>query len=236
MAQQYQPAYFQPPAKQGNGFGVTALVIGIISVVVSVIPILGFVTFVLGPLAIIFGIVGVVQANKPKGMAITGMVLGAASIVIAAIITVAFFGAVSSTSSEATSPQPLTSNVPVESDLADSEASDPAPVVPAPAIAVDAAQLLEDFEANEAAADLKYVGQTLEVTGSVKGVDTEFLDDAKYIVQLGDGSEFSFTSVNCTDVPTDQAAAVVSDSTITIRGVFEDGGSLGVDLKDCVVL
>lgn len=76
----------------------------------------------------------------------------------------------------------------------------------------------------------------LEVAGAVSKVDTEFLDDTKYVVRIDDGAEFSFTTVNCNDVPTDQAAAAVPDTDITIRGIFEDGGDLGIELRDCVVL
>src|SRR5690606_20806458 len=50
----------QPAPKQGNGFGVTALVLGIIALVLGFIPIINFVAFVLAPLAIIFAIVGLV--------------------------------------------------------------------------------------------------------------------------------------------------------------------------------
>lgn len=225
LVQQYRPAYYQPPAK-GNGFGVAALVIGIVGLVISVIPILGFAAFILGPIAIIFGIVGVVQTHRPKGMAVTGMVLGLISIIVSAVITTAFFGAMGSDEGEVAS-QPAESGAP----------SNPAATEAGPGVlAVEATQLLEEFDANEASADVKYAGKVLEVTGNVNGVDTEFLDDTKYVVQLDDGSEFSFATVNCNDVPTDQAAAVTPDSTITIRGNFDDGGDLGIELNDCVVL
>lgn len=229
MAQQYYPPQYvqQQPAKQGNGFGVTALVLGIIGLVVSVIPILGFLAFVLGPLALIFGLVGVLQSNRPKGMAITGMVLGVISVILAAVVASAFFSALTPPSEGARPSQAIPSGSPSGS------AETPEAVE---VIAVEAAQLLEEFEANEAAGDQTYAGRILEVTGTVRGVDTELIDDTKYIVQLDDGSEFSFTSVNCTDVPTDQAVAAVAGSTVTIRGMFEDGGSLGVNLMDCVVL
>ncbi|MGV0110554.1 OB-fold protein [Arthrobacter sp. CP30] len=221
MAQQYQPAYYQPPVKQGNGFGVTALVLGIVAIVASIIPILGIAAFILGPLAVIFGIVGLTRAHKPKGTSITGLVLGILSIIIAATVTSVFFGAMSTAMEEGTSG--------VSQDGA-------APPADAKAMTVEAATLLADFEGNEAAADAKYSGQVLEVAGSVSKVDTEFLDDTKYVVRIDDGAEFSFTTVNCNDVPTDQAAAAVPDTDITIRGTFEDGGDLGIELMDCVVL
>jgi hypothetical protein len=117
----------------------------------------------------------------------------------------------------------------------------PAAAAPAQAAApevmqVEAAQLLADFDSNEAAADLKYKGKVLQVTGHVDKVDTEVLNDDQYVVQLDDGSEYSFLHVNCNDISATQAAAVLPDSTITVRGTFKDGGDLGIEIKDCQVL
>ncbi|HLU29438.1 MAG TPA: hypothetical protein VKZ65_13435 [Glycomyces sp.] len=75
----------QPAPKQGNGFGVTALVLGIIALVLGFIPIINFVAFVLAPLAIIFAIVGLVVGNKRgsgKGLSITGLITGILSLVV----------------------------------------------------------------------------------------------------------------------------------------------------------
>lgn len=57
-----------------------------------------------------------------------------------------------------------------------------------------------------------------------------------YVVRLDDGSPYSIISVNCNDVEAAQAAAVVPDSTVTVQGMFKDGGDLGVEIKDCRVL
>lgn len=95
---QYQPAPNpnagygyppQPPAPRGNGVGVAALVVGIVAIVVSLIPLLGMVAFFLGPIAVILGVIGLFLKNRKKGMAITGIILGVLSIVIAAIWTAA---------------------------------------------------------------------------------------------------------------------------------------------------
>ncbi|MFC7847078.1 hypothetical protein ACFUTU_01230 [Arthrobacter sp. NPDC057388] len=137
-----------------------------------------------------------------------------------------------------------------ETSAAAAPAQKPAPAqavapaqTPAPAktaapkpVSVEAAQLLADFEGNEAAADVKYKGKVLQVTGHVAKVDTEFLDKDQYVVRLDDGSQYSIISVNCNDVASAQAAAVVPDSTVTVQGTFKDGGDLGVEIKDCRVL
>lgn len=91
-----QPGYggpgFPPPlppqGRQSNGLGITALVLGILALLASLIPFVGFIAFILGPLAILFGILGLaLRRNAGKGTSITGMVLGAASIVVALVVT-----------------------------------------------------------------------------------------------------------------------------------------------------
>ncbi|MEZ2370377.1 DUF308 domain-containing protein [Arthrobacter sp. RCC_34] len=82
------PPPLPPQGKQSNGLGVTALVLGILALLASLIPFVGFIAFILGPLAILFGILGLaLRRNAGKGTSITGMVLGAASIVVALVVT-----------------------------------------------------------------------------------------------------------------------------------------------------
>lgn len=93
------PAPVQPesvPPVRGNGFGITALVLGIVAVVFSFIPVMGVVAFVLGPLAVLFGIIGATRKIARKGAAVAGLVLGILSIVIAAIWLAVLSAAVSS--------------------------------------------------------------------------------------------------------------------------------------------
>ncbi|MHA7222836.1 TrbL/VirB6 family protein [Arthrobacter sp. RHLT1-20] len=84
------------PAPRGNGWGVAALVLGIVAVVFSFIPVMGAVAFVLGPLAVLFGIIGATRKFAKKGTAVAGLVLGILSIVIAAIWMAVLSAAVSS--------------------------------------------------------------------------------------------------------------------------------------------
>lgn len=90
------PGYTQP--LKGNGFGTAALVLGIISIVFSIIPVVGFIAFILGPLALIFGAIGVTRKFTKKGTSITGLVLGALSIIIAIIVTAVLAAAANSVS------------------------------------------------------------------------------------------------------------------------------------------
>ncbi|KRE78292.1 DUF308 domain-containing protein [Arthrobacter sp. Soil763] len=84
------------PAQRGNGWGVAALVIGIVAVVFSFIPVMGVIAFILGPLAVLFGIIGATRKFAKKGSAIAGLVLGVLAIVIAAIWMAVVSAAVSS--------------------------------------------------------------------------------------------------------------------------------------------
>lgn len=76
------------PVNTSNGFGITALVLGIVAVVIAFIPIMGMGAFFLGPLAIIFGIIGLMRKGRRRGTSIAGLVLGVVGVIIAIIVTV----------------------------------------------------------------------------------------------------------------------------------------------------
>jgi len=88
---QYQPApaAHGAPVRPLNGFGVTALVLGIIGSLSGIPMFLFWLAGPLGLLALIFGIAGTSRVKKGratnKGVAITGTVLGVLSLVLAII-------------------------------------------------------------------------------------------------------------------------------------------------------
>lgn len=94
------PAPGPAPIKQGNGFGITALILGIIAIIFSFIPLVGMVSFFVGGLAVIFAIIGLTRKNRTKGMSIAGLILGVAGIVIAGIMTAVTAAFVSSVDTE----------------------------------------------------------------------------------------------------------------------------------------
>jgi hypothetical protein len=90
------PAPMQQPApvKQGNGFGVTALVLGLVGLIVfSWIPGVNlFTALPIAILAVVFGIVALAKAGsrggKGKGTGGTGLVTGLLAIVVAIAVNV----------------------------------------------------------------------------------------------------------------------------------------------------
>jgi hypothetical protein len=89
------------PAQQGNGFGVTALVLGIIGLILGVIPVINIFTGLpLGILAIIFGIVALVKAKsrggKGKGTGMTGLILGVLALIASVTVYFVLYSAVKS--------------------------------------------------------------------------------------------------------------------------------------------
>jgi hypothetical protein len=88
-AQPVQPVYTQHPTqmvypKKHSGFGVAALVLGIIAVIMSAIIIFYFIGIILGILAIIFGAVGYWGKWKDK-YGLAGFICGLVALILAII-------------------------------------------------------------------------------------------------------------------------------------------------------
>jgi len=95
MAYTPEPTH-EPEPKRGNGFAITALVLGIIAAVLAFIPVVNLVSFVLAIAAIVFGVVGLIASGRRrtgKGMSITGIVLGVIALVIAILMYTLVFNA-----------------------------------------------------------------------------------------------------------------------------------------------
>lgn len=93
----YAPAYppYPPPAPAGprNGFGVTALVCGLIGALFGLVIYLFAVTGILGIVAVVFGILGVGRARRGEatnlGVSVAGTVLGLVACVASVLGVVA---------------------------------------------------------------------------------------------------------------------------------------------------
>jgi lysylphosphatidylglycerol synthetase-like protein (DUF2156 family) len=81
----------------GQGMSTAALILGIFAVIVALIPcfLLGFISIFLGVLAMIFGVIGYMQAKKgnaPTTMPIVGLVLGFVATAFTLLWAIFFLG------------------------------------------------------------------------------------------------------------------------------------------------
>ena len=81
-----------PPARRRNGMGTAALVLGVVALVLVLLLIFSPLGAFLGLLAVIFGIVGIVRANRReadnRGQAVTGLVTGGLALVLGIFFTI----------------------------------------------------------------------------------------------------------------------------------------------------
>ena len=79
-AGQYPPGGYQAAPRRRNGMGTAALVLGVLALVLVLLLIFSPLGAFLGLLAVIFGIVGIVRANRReadnRGQAVAGLVTG----------------------------------------------------------------------------------------------------------------------------------------------------------------
>ncbi|KMK78065.1 DUF4190 domain-containing protein [Alkalihalobacillus pseudalcaliphilus] len=75
-------------AQESNGLAVSALVLGIIGLVLFWVP---FIPYPLAILALIFGFIGLKKQVK-KGLAITGIVTGAVTLLLKLLFWIGFVG------------------------------------------------------------------------------------------------------------------------------------------------
>ncbi|MGW0121103.1 DUF4352 domain-containing protein [Streptomyces sp. NPDC003327] len=83
------PPVQQPPVALRNGLGTAALVLGIIGTLAGLIPLLFWLAGTLGLIALILGLVGKGRVKRGeannKGVTLTGVILGAVSLVLATV-------------------------------------------------------------------------------------------------------------------------------------------------------
>jgi hypothetical protein len=95
-ASQYQPQYQGPgyPAATGrrNGMGTAALVIGVVALVLVLLLLFSPLGAFLGLLAVLFGILGLIRANRGeadnRGQAVAGLVTGAVALLFGILFTI----------------------------------------------------------------------------------------------------------------------------------------------------
>jgi len=102
----------------------------------------------------------------------------------------------------------------------------------APPISVTALALASAYDENEVAADEKYNGKVLIVSGTVESIDT-VLGSTSVTLK---GKEMSIVGVQCfvDDSQKSAVARLKKGGQATVQGTC-DGKSLNVELKDCAI-
>jgi hypothetical protein len=113
----------------------------------------------------------------------------------------------------------------------------PAPEAPpTPVATLKAADLLNEYKSNELAADGKYKGKLIQVTGKFASVQKDLI--GRYYVSMEGGSDADF-NVACylSESGKDEAAKLQANQDLTVRGVC-DGRLAGqvLTLKQCEIV
>ena len=105
-------------------------------------------------------------------------------------------------------------------------------VPPNPSISVSAEQLISEYKDNEIAADQKYKGKLIQVTGRVDHVGKDIVD-SMYVTVKGKG-KYEFVTVQCffDDSWATRLSYLSEDYPITVQGTC-DGKFGNVLLKSC---
>ena len=86
------PAGGAPAARRRNGMGTTALVLGVVALTLVVLLLFSPLGAFLGLLAVLFGILGIIRANRGeadnRGQAVAGLVCGGLALVVGVILTI----------------------------------------------------------------------------------------------------------------------------------------------------
>ena len=104
-----------------------------------------------------------------------------------------------------------------------------------PALSVNAFQLVNDYKSNEIAADGRYKGKVLEVSGTIESIAKDIMDTM--YVSLEGGGEFEMRGVQCyfADSENSKLAKLSKGQQITIRGKC-DGLMMNVLIKECLIV
>lgn len=102
------------------------------------------------------------------------------------------------------------------------------------AVEVSADALLEDYKNNELAADKKYKGKTLRVSGTVSQV-TDVL--GQKALSVDNGGEYELNSVYCIlkKDQLDKAASLNKGDQVTVVGKNDGYNQINVTLKNCSI-
>ncbi len=73
-----------------NGVGLAALIVGVLSLIGSVIPILNYVSGFLAAVGIVLGIIGLILKDRPKGMALGGLIASVVALILSIVLGIVY--------------------------------------------------------------------------------------------------------------------------------------------------
>ena len=235
-----QPNYYAPPPehpqhKGASGFGIAAVIIGIIALLVAWVPFCGMAAIPLAAIGLILASVGLIVSlsggRSTVGMSVAGGVVCLIAIIVPVVVTgasVAFFGAAAEQAAQEAARQ----QAELEARLATQPATAPA--------AVDPADLLQAFQQQAYAdsatpADDHYKGRLVELTGTIAGTGTD-PTGRRYITFAPDPAAGRVQCFFARDKAA-KASALRQGQSVTIRGRCEGtSGYHTVVVRDCEVV
>lgn len=104
-----------------------------------------------------------------------------------------------------------------------------------PEYSVTSEQILKEYDENGVRAATKYKNKVVEITGTIDDINVDILGDA--YITLTDGSEYSFTDVECTFLDSqqiDKLNNLTKGQTITVVGTVNDY-TFNLYVKNCSI-
>lgn len=105
---------------------------------------------------------------------------------------------------------------------------------PASTMKVAASELYADYKANQVAADTKYKGKTVEVTGTISNIGKDILDTP--YVSLSGGEILSVVQCMFDKSDQTQLGTLSKDTRITLTGKVRGQVITNVLLDNCVII
>ena len=104
-----------------------------------------------------------------------------------------------------------------------------------PALKVTAVKLEADYKSNQVAADAKYKGKLVQVTGSVESIGKDIMD-TPYITLKGD--QYGINNIQCMFSKGDESvlAQVSKGDQLTLQGTVSGDAILNILVNDCQIV
>lgn len=156
--------YDPVPTKGVSVLGIISLVLGILGTIISLIPCIGVVGAPVAGIGLLLGVIGLIVSLTGKESGVGFPIAGSAVSLLGLCIAGAWLGLMTLWGKN------LSDEVKAQAEKREKERQE---IREGPATKVTAAALYKEYDANALAADAKYKGKVLEVTGRIERVNAE---------------------------------------------------------------